>query len=235
MISLALREECGDDVRGVVAIVTHVIVRRDDPGFGHPTKPIGPFFDQGRADELTRAGRTMVEDSGRGYRQVVASPQPVAVLEADAVRELVEDGYLVVACGGGGVPVARTLSGYEGVEAVIDKDYSAQRLATMIKAEALVLVTGVDAVQIDFGTPRQRPVHELVLAEAEAYSADGQFPAGSMGPKVDACLRFLHEGGSVAVITTPELVLATLAAGPPEDGARVGTRIVRTRTLAGRR
>ncbi len=234
MISLALREECGEAARGVVAIVTHVIVRRDDPGFGHPTKPIGPFLDQERAEQMTKAGRTVVEDAGRGYRQVVASPQPVAVLEADAVRGLVEDGYLVVACGGGGVPVARTLSGYEGVEAVIDKDYSAQRLATMIKAEALVLVTGVEAVQVDFGTPQQRPVHELVVAEAEVYSAEGQFPPGSMGPKIDACLRFLHEGGSVAVITTPELVLATLAAPVDGEGGPPGTRIVRNRTPAGR-
>jgi carbamate kinase len=233
MISLALREECAEEVRGVVAIVTHVIVRRDDPGFGHPTKPIGPFLSAERAKELTNAGKSVVEDSGRGFRHVVASPQPVAVLEADAVRELVEDGYLVVACGGGGVPVARTLSGYEGVEAVIDKDYSAQRLATMIKAEALVLVTGIDAVQIDFGTPDQRPVHELVVAEAEAFSAAGQFPPGSMGPKIDACLRFLHEGGSVAVVTTPELVLDTLAARKTDDG-RTGTRIVRNRSFVGR-
>ena len=232
MISLALREECGEAARGVVAIVTHVIVRRDDPGFGRPTKPIGPFFDKARAEELEKGGATVVEDAGRGYRQVVASPQPMAVLEADAVRELVDDGYLVVACGGGGVPVARTVSGYEGVEAVIDKDYSSQRLATMISADALVLVTGIDAVQIDFGTPEQRPVHEMVVAEAEVFSAAGQFPAGSMGPKIDACLRFLHEGGSVAVVTTPELVLDTLAARESADGRR-GTRIVRTRAFAG--
>ncbi|HEX3425250.1 MAG TPA: carbamate kinase [Acidimicrobiales bacterium] len=225
MIVLALREECGDAVKGVVSVVTHVIVRRDDPGFGHPTKPIGPFFSRERAEAMAASGRTMAEDSGRGFRQIVASPQPMAVLEADAVRELVESGYLVVACGGGGVPVARTVSGYRGIEAVIDKDYSAQRLATTINAEALVLVTGVESVQINFGTPEQRPVHEMCLSEAEDYSADGQFPPGSMGPKIDACLRFLHEGGSVAVVTTPELVLATLE-GAAEDGAAIGTRIV---------
>lgn len=232
MIGLALREECGDAVKGVVSIVTHVIVRRDDPGFGHPTKPIGPFFNRQRAEAMAAAGRTMAEDAGRGFRQIVASPQPVAVLEADAVRELVESGYLVVACGGGGVPVARTVTGYRGIEAVIDKDYSAQRLATTIGAEALVLVTGVESVQVDFGTPEQRPVHEMCLSEAEDYSADGQFPPGSMGPKVDACLRFLHEGGSVAVITVPELVLATLE-GAAADGAAVGTRIVPNRVLVG--
>jgi carbamate kinase len=232
MIGLALREECGDAVKGVVSIVTHVIVRRDDPGFGHPTKPIGPFFNRERAEAMAAAGRTMAEDAGRGFRQIVASPQPVAVLEADAVRELVESGYLVVACGGGGVPVARTVTGYRGIEAVIDKDYSAQRLATTIGAEALVLVTGVESVQVNFGTPEQRPVHEMCLSEAEDYSADGQFPSGSMGPKVDACLRFLHEGGSVAVITVPELVLATLEGGAA-DGAAVGTRIVPNRVLVG--
>ena len=162
---------------------------------------------------------------------MVASPQPVAILEADAVRELVDSHYLVIACGGGGVPVTRTSTGYEGVEAVIDKDYSAQLLATTIGAEALVLVTGVAAVQIDFGTPDQRAVNLLSVAEAERYSAEGQFPPGSMGPKVDACLRFLHEGGSAAVITTAELMLDTLT-DPPADGRPIGTRIVRNRVPA---
>jgi len=230
MLVLALSEELGDEVR-VVSVVTHVVVRRDDAGFGHPTKPIGPFISAERAEVLAGAGgRTMVEDAGRGYRQVVASPQPVSVLEAEAVRGLVDQGYLVVACGGGGVPVARTLTGYEGIEAVIDKDYSAQRLATTIGAEALVLVTGIDAVQLDFGKPTQRPAHLLSLAEAEMHMADGQFAPGSMGPKIDASLRFLHDGGSVAVITTPELVLTSLDAAECDGGG--GTRIVRNRSTA---
>lgn len=230
MLTLAILDECEPDIRGVVTVVTHVIVRRDDPGFHHPTKPIGPFLAKERAVELGgQQGKTMMEDAGRGFRQVVASPQPVAILEADAVRELVDRGYLVIACGGGGVPVSRTSTGYEGVEAVIDKDYSAQRLATTIGAQVLVLVTGVPAVLIDFGTPEQRPVHLMSVAEAERYSADGQFPPGSMGPKVDACLRFLHEGGQAALITTPELIVDTIGEIPTEEGRAVGTRIVRNR------
>lgn len=233
MITLALLEECEQDIRGVVTVVTHVIVRRDDPGFLKPTKPIGPFLSAERAAEIgAQEGKTVMEDAGRGFRQVVASPQPVAILEADAVRGLVEDGYLVIACGGGGVPVSRTSTGYEGVEAVIDKDYSAQRLATTIGAEVLVLVTGVPAVQIDFGTPEQRPVKVMSVAEAERFSADGQFPAGSMGPKIDACLRFLHEGGSAALVTTPDLIVDTIGEAPTEPGRPVGTRIVRNRFQA---
>lgn len=235
MITLALLDECEQDIRGVVTIVTHVIVRRDDPGFQKPTKPIGPFLAEERAKVLgSGSGKTMVEDAGRGFRQVVASPQPVAILEADAVRELVDGGYLVIACGGGGVPVSRTSTGYEGVEAVIDKDYSAQRLATTIGAEVLVLVTGVPSVQIDFGTPEQRAVEVMSVAEAERYSADGQFPAGSMGPKVDACLRFLHEGGKAAVITIPELILDTISDTATGEGRPVGTRIVRNKFPARR-
>jgi len=224
MIALALMEQCRTLVAGVVSLVTHVVVRPDDPAFGHPTKPIGPFFDAERAERLAQEGVVMVEDAGRGYRHVVASPLPVAVLEADAVRVLVEQGYLVVACGGGGVPVTPEPDGpgYRGVEAVIDKDHAAQRLATTIGADALVLVTGVPCVQLDFGTPRARSATLLTAGEARRHLADGQFPAGSMGPKIEASVRFLDEGGTVAVITTPELVQATLS-GTGEGG---GTRII---------
>jgi carbamate kinase len=222
MIALALLEQCRDLVAGVVSLVTHVVVRPDDPAFAHPTKPIGPFFDAERAERLTSEGVAMVEDAGRGYRHVVASPLPVAVLEADAVGVLVDQGYLVVACGGGGVPVtpAPEGPGYRGVEAVIDKDHAAQRLATTIGAEALVLVTGVPCVQLDFGTPQARSAPTLTVDEAKRHLADGQFPAGSMGPKVAASVQFLEEGGALAVITTPELVQATLA------GPGGGTRII---------
>jgi len=225
MISLALMEECGDHTEGVVSVVTHVLVRSDDAGFLKPSKPIGPFFDAQRAEALAGDGRVMVEDAGRGYRQVVASPKPVAVVEANAIRALVDGGYLVVACGGGGVPVARTERGFEGVEAVIDKDYSAQRLATTIGAEALVLVTGVAAVALDFGKPEQRTAHVLTAAEASRHLFAGQFPPGSMGPKVDASIRFLDDGGTVSIITTPELILGALS-----GQEAVGTRIIARRT-----
>jgi carbamate kinase len=228
LLTLALREQLTGEVRGIVTVLTHVVVHADDPAFAMPSKPIGPFLPDGDTAALaTQHGWTIAEDAGRGRRRVVPSPEPFAVLEADAIGGLVEAGYLVVACGGGGIPVAMTTDGYSGVEAVVDKDYAAQRLASALGAEALVLVTGVPAVQLDFGKPTQRSEHVLTLEEAERHLAGGQFPPGSMGPKVLAAIRFLRQGGSVAVITTAELATATLD-GPvlPLEGW-AGTRILR--------
>ncbi|MGH9118153.1 MAG: carbamate kinase [Acidimicrobiales bacterium] len=231
LLTLALLDQLGGEIVGVVSVTTHVVVQPDDPAFAAPSKPIGPFME---ADEAAAAastnGWTVADDAGRGLRRVVPSPEPLAVVEAPAIEALTGAGYLVIACGGGGVPVAMTDRGYEGVDAVVDKDYAAQRLATAIAAEALVLVTGVPNVQLDFGTPSQRPEHVLTVDEAERHLARGQFAAGSMGPKVDASIRFLRDGGSVAVITTPRLVVATLE-GPvsPLEGL-AGTRIVRSDT-----
>ena len=212
-----------------VAVVTHVTVDRDDRAFSAPTKPIGPFFSAERAAALARErGWQVAEDSGRGYRRVIASPAPASVLEMAAVRTLLGAGHVVLAAGGGGVAVAVAADGeVEGVDAVIDKDAAAARLATAVGARDLYLLTGVDCVRLDFGTPRERPVHRLTVAEAERHLGDGQFPAGSMGPKVTAALRFLRDGGHRAIITSTQRLPAA-AAGEPGAGtvfAPVGVRV----------
>jgi carbamate kinase len=220
LLTLALQENL--DVTKVITVLTHVIVDVDDAAFSAPAKPIGPFYEQAEAARITNdLGWTMVEDSGRGYRRVVASPQPLGILEADGISVLAASGSLVIACGGGGIPVTRTPTGYRGVDAVVDKDYAAQRLASAIDATTLVMVTGVDAVAIDFGTPQQRTLHHLSVAEAERYRAEGQFPPGSMGPKVESAVRFVREGGRMAVITSPEKLGAALSASNTTTGTRI--------------
>lgn len=207
----------------VVSLVTHVVVDKNDVAFARPTKPIGPFFSRTKALRLAQErGWHVIEDSGRGYRRVVPSPDPTLILETEAIRTLMEAGYLVIASGGGGIPVIRRGKGLEGVEAVIDKDLSAERLATAVGAETLMILTGVDKVALDYGTPAQRSVSELTLEEAEGYLEEGQFPDGSMGPKVRAAIRFLRAGGEVAIITSPRRAGAALA-------GTHGTRLVASR------
>ncbi len=232
LITLALHEVGGARLPGVVALVTHVVVAADDPAFDRPTKPVGPFFDAEQAYQLAdERDWTVTEDAGRGYRRVVPSPQPLRIVEADAIKALVDRQMIVIAAGGGGVPVVVQGDGYRGVDAVVDKDYSAQRLATSLGAEALVLVTGVPKVELDFDSPRQRPVHEMTADEAQQHLDDGQFPEGSMGPKVRAAIGFLRDGGETAVITTAGRIRPSLDARTPEDEA--GTRIVAAAARAG--
>jgi carbamate kinase len=236
LICLALHKVGDPWLTGAVAVVTHVAVAHDDPAFENPSKPIGPFFTAEQAASLSEARHWVVkEDAGRGYRRVVASPEPVGIVETSAIRTLLEAGQVVVAAGGGGVPIVRTATGYSGVDAVIDKDYAAQQLATSLAAEALVLVTGVESVLLDYGTPHQRPIEEIACPEAQQYLAEGQFPEGSMGPKVRAAIRFLRHGGEVAVITSPELVYASLEGTVSQLEGTVGTRIVRVRASVGAR
>ena len=228
LICLALNEVCKREITGAVSVITHVEVDPGDPALSHPTKPIGPFFDQTEADALTSVrGWTMVEDSGRGYRRVVPSPRPMAPIEAPAISTLVDLGYIVVAGGGGGIPVSRSADGaYRGVDAVIDKDFAAERIADSVGAQALVMVTGVASVRLNFGTPQEELVTEMTASVARRHLVDGQFPPGSMGPKVEAAIEFVEAAGRISAITTPELVYATLdePAGVIE-GPR-GTRIV---------
>ena len=211
------------------ALVTHVTVDPADPAFGSPSKPIGPFFEAAEARRLARRGGWAVQpDSGRGYRRVVASPQPTSVIEIEALRALVEAGHLVIAGGGGGIPVvaadARGL-----VDAIIDKDHAACLIARQLGAQALLLVTAVDRVMLDYGRPTQSSLGTIMACEAARYLAEGQFPPGSMGPKIEAALRFLDGGGELAVITSPALLAATLAGhGPP-----TGTRIERAPSQSG--
>lgn len=232
LISLALHEICGNECSGVVSVITHVVVDKDDPAFAKPTKPIGPFFTEEEANKFTAdRGWTMAPDAGRGFRRVVASPEPKATLEAEAIAQLTQGGNIVVAAGGGGIPVMQKDGIYRGIDAVVDKDFAAERIAHAANADVLVMVTGVPTVMLDFGKPTQRAVEKMSLSEARQHLDDGQFPPGSMGPKMEAAMKFVGgtESGNVArlaVITTPELVYATLAesSGGIVEGAR-GTRV----------
>jgi len=215
LICLALHEVCGEEIAGVVSVITHVEVEASDPAFEHPSKPIGPFYSsEEAADVAEEMGWSMIEDSGRGYRRVVASPSPKAPLEIGAIRDLISAEYVVVAAGGGGIPVVRTENGYQGIDAVIDKDFAAERLANALNADALVMVTGVANVKLHFGTPDETVVYNLTTEEARKHLDDGQFPPGSMGPKISAAVSFVEAGQKgpprMAAITTPELVYATL-------------------------
>jgi carbamate kinase len=228
LIARAIDARCGADI--AVAVITHVVVDQADPAFADPSKPIGRFFDATEAEQLQSDwGWTMHTASHHGYRRVVASPQPLRLVEIDAIRGLIAAGHVVVAAGGGGIPVTadHPAGRYRGVDAVVDKDRTAQLLATSLPAEALLLVTEVATVMLDFDTPEQRPLHRVTASETQRYYDEGQFPAGSMGPKVEAALRFLHEGGRVCAITTAELLAATLA----DAGDTPGTRIERTREV----
>jgi carbamate kinase len=230
LIAIAIYRRCGRQ-HPIAALLSHVIVDIDDPAFAHPTKPIGPFFAEGRARELARVRHWDVgQDAGRGFRRMVASPEPKGFVEIGAIRALLDTGHVVVTGGGGGIPVGRRDGVWDGVDAVIDKDYAAAELALQVEAEALVLITGVAAIQLDFGKPTQRPLTSVDVEEAERHLAAGQFPPGSMGPKVRAATRFIRNGGELAVITTPQLVVDTMRG---RDGAdqSVGSRITR---MAGR-
>jgi carbamate kinase len=225
LVALALHERLGRDHQ-VVSVVTHVVVHGDDPAFTEPSKPIGPFYSATEARRLAaERGWTMADDAGRGFRRVVASPEPLGVLEADTIRRIFDAGLVVIACGGGGVPVTMSADGYVGVDAVIDKDLAAQRLASVLGVDALALVTSVPAVQLGHGTPRQHDLHELSVDDAERYLADGHFAAGSMAPKVAAAIRFIREGGHAVAITTPPLLAPTLAAS---DRRPAGTLVTAT-------
>jgi carbamate kinase len=207
----------------VCSLVTQVVVDEADPAFRTPTKPIGRFYRYEEAEALRlERGWDMVEDAGRGYRRVVASPIPRNIVEWPAVKTLVNAGTLVIATGGGGVPVVSDgLGGVRGVEAVIDKDFASQRLGSLIGACTLVLLTEVDRVAVNYGTPDQRPLQTVSLDEIKRHLADGQFPPGSMGPKIQAAIGFLEEGGERAIITAAGNLVAAV------DDPTVGTQIVR--------
>jgi carbamate kinase len=212
----------------VAAMISHVVVARDDPAFNRPTKPTGPFFTQEEAVTFAaKRGWVVAEDAGRGWRRVVASPRPLEIVEAPIIRRLLDTGAIVVAAGGGGIPLVRDGDVLVPVDGVIDKDLAAAVLATALGASTLVLVTGVPVVSLDFGTSRVRPVDELTLPEAQDYLAAGQFAEGSMAPKITAASWFLAAGGEVALITDAEHVSAGLA-------GEHGTRILRDSHTAGR-
>ncbi len=205
----------------VTSLLTEVVVDKEDPGFQNPAKPVGPFYEETRARELMRTKKwKMKEDAGRGWRKVVPSPRPLEIVQLEAIKLLLASGSSVIAGGGGGIPVIRDASGFlVGVEAVIDKDRLSALLAAELQADLFIILTGVAKVALDFGKPTQRWVDRLGATEARQYLAEGQFPPGSMGPKIESALAYLDAGGQEVLITTAE-ALAT------EDPATVGTRIV---------
>jgi carbamate kinase len=196
-------------------------VDRADPAFEKPSKPIGSFMTEAEAKvKMERDGWRMVEDAGRGWRRVVASPKPQRILERDAIRALLESGFVVIGVGGGGIPVMEDEHGdLVGVEAVIDKDYASALLANSLPADVFVISTAVEKVALNYNKPDQRWLDQLTLAEARRYLAEGHFHKGSMGPKIEAIISFLERGGKQAIITNPENLGRALAG---ETGTRIG-------------
>ena len=194
--------------RQTITVITQVRVEADDPAFEHPTKPIGGFLDEATARIFETSGWRVVEDAGRGWRRVVASPKPVEIIEIQAIHQAVELGWIVVACGGGGIPVVRNAAGeLRGVSAVIDKDLATSLLAEQLGADLFLISTGVEQVAIHFGQPEQRNLAQMTLAEARQYLAEGHFAPGSMKPKIEACIQFLENSSNPtarALITNPE-------------------------------
>ncbi len=224
-IENALR--AADNPRHVAALLTQVEVDPADPAFAHPTKPIGPFFTKEQADGLTRElGWLMKEDSGRGWRHVVASPKPKHIVDISLVRALAQRGSVVIAGGGGGIPVFRGPKGVrDGVPAVIDKDLTSAHMANVLGIEDMMILTAVSKVAINYGKPGQRDLDRVTLGELKALHAQGHFPPGSMGPKIDAVIRFLDNGGKHVVIAHLEEAMAALR-------GETGTHIVADRRAA---
>ena len=205
----AMREEMldrGIDL-GVATVLTQIEVDPSDPAFQHPTKPIGPFLTKEEADKLIRERHyDIVEDSGRGYRRVVASPAPRSIIEIGTIRSLVDTNHVVIACGGGGIPVFQTEGHHlKGAAAVIDKDFAAERLAEEVDADTLIILTAVEKVAVHFGKPDQKDLDRLTVEEAQRYCEEGEFAPGSMLPKVQACMKFAaSKPGRTALITLLE-------------------------------
>jgi carbamate kinase len=203
----------------VVCLVTQVAVDPKDPAFAAPSKPVGPFYSEAEAKRMMlEEGSAMREDAGRGWRRVVPSPEPVEIVEIEAVRDLVHDGVLVVCSGGGGVPVVRSRGALSGTDAVIDKDLAAALLAKELGADALLILTDVPRAYVHYGTPEQTALERVTASQMRAYAAAGHFKAGSMGPKVEACLRFVEAGG--------ESVIASLTEVEEALAGKAGTHIV---------
>jgi carbamate kinase len=203
-----------------VTVVTQVEVAVNDPAFQNPSKPIGSFFDAEQAVRRQKEGWNLVEDAGRGWRRVVASPKPIRIVEEEAIKNLIQAGFVVIAVGGGGIPVVADATGnLEGVAAVIDKDLAASLLAQRIGAELLIISTAVEKVALNYGKPNQQWLAHLTLAQAKQYLAEGvHFAKGSMAPKIQAIVNFLENGGHEALITNPENLERALAG---ETGTRL--------------
>jgi len=196
----------------VATLITQVVVDREDPAFENPTKPIGPFYSKYRAQQLAKQKKwTVIEDAGRGYRKVVPSPKPIDVVPKRVVRDLVHSGKIVIASGGGGIPVIINGRGlFEGVEAVIDKDYAASLIAREVKADLFIILTNVERVYLNFGKSGEEPIEAMTIKQAEEYLSQGQFPEGSMGPKIQAAIEYIKGGGKETLITSANQLKAAL-------------------------
>jgi carbamate kinase len=205
----------------VATLITQVVVDREDPAFDIPSKPIGPFYSQYRASTLKRQKNwTMIEDAGRGYRKVVPSPKPIDVVPKRIIRDLVQAGKIVIAAGGGGIPVIINGNGlFQGVEAVIDKDYAASLIASEAKAELFIILTNVSRVSLNYNKPDEESISVMTVDEAKEYLAQGQFPPGSMGPKIEAAIDYIQNGGEKVIITSANHLKASLI-------NRSGTKII---------
>ena len=206
----------------VVTLITQVVVDPNDPAFRKPTKPIGPFYTEVEKDRLVKEQKqlAMEEDSGRGFRRVVASPDPISVEETEAVQSLVDNGVVVITCGGGGIPVVKSEGLSQGIDAVIDKDLAAEKLATSIGAKELVIMTDVDGVYLNYRKPEQKLLSKVSLKELATYARQTHFAPGSMAPKIEAALRFLRNGGERVVIARLDAIEEAV------DGT-AGTQITR--------
>ena len=204
----------------VATIITQMRVDPEDPAFDHPTKPIGSFLSATEADAARTEGWQLMEDAGRGWRRAVASPKPLSINEIHAIQALVLSGYIVIVCGGGGVPVVRNEVGsLRGINAVIDKDHASSLLAQTLRADLLLISTSIEKVCLNFNTPREEAVDEMTVRSAQRYLAQGHFARGSMYPKIEAAIDFVHNGGPRAIITDPMNLTRALH-------GETGTRIV---------
>ncbi|GAA0069010.1 carbamate kinase [Clostridium sardiniense] len=208
--------------KSVETVVTQVVVDKNDKGFQNPTKPIGSFYTKEEAEKLEKdKGYVMKEDAGRGYRRVVASPKPIDIVEKEAIKTMVNDGFVVIACGGGGIPVIREGDELVGVPAVIDKDFAAEKLAEILDADILLILTAVDRVCVNYNKPNQKELVEINLEEVDKYIEEGQFAPGSMLPKVEACKKFTESGENKTAI------IASLKRANDALVGESGTKIVR--------
>ncbi|MED3549653.1 carbamate kinase [Cytobacillus praedii] len=197
----ALKEENID--KQTASIITQCLVDKDDPAFMNPTKPVGPFLTEEEANTVAeKDGSVYIEDAGRGWRKVVASPKPLEIIEYPIVENLVKNGFITISAGGGGIPVIKTEEGIKGVEAVIDKDFAAAKLAELVKADYLIILTGVDYVFINYGKENQKKLEDVTLTELKEYINQNQFAAGSMLPKVEAVVNFLENSPNAKAVIT---------------------------------